>query len=356
MIYIDSDCPLCRPFVELELNSGDLFECPQCHLQIAFASFPLAALLQEPGDGEFRENRQTVDPRFHGSLLAPARESSVLAQEKFFKDRGEALAYLGRSLGLDAIELKIMLQESSERMFVSSIQRGQMETEDTIFTPHDFLIEWLEEQLPDSELSMLDADEIEEHHARGAEFRAARLDALALAFGIAREDPFALQAKPSAQAAAILERRLEAMMRHLPLAEFKRIFPQAFDPHMDTENYADLARFCANSAGGYQPFLQRVLQYRALIQRSMRLPFFEMGDIPPEWMAFFVNLNRRMHRPNPRSKKASSAPLLQLDRLLLEFLRPNTLKMKRKELVERYGFPAEPAPYFFTLAPMMNMD
>jgi hypothetical protein len=94
MLYIDDICPVCHPEQSLLLNTGDLFECPSCHLQIGFVGFPVAALLAVRGEGKFRETKTTVPPHFQGSLLAKAKSRTVLPSDNIIQTREEIEEFL----------------------------------------------------------------------------------------------------------------------------------------------------------------------------------------------------------------------------------------------------------------------
>lgn len=56
-LLFDGLCPECLTKNEMQalwLNTGDVFECPRCHLQISLASGMRATICRERGRGEFR--------------------------------------------------------------------------------------------------------------------------------------------------------------------------------------------------------------------------------------------------------------------------------------------------------------
>ena len=77
--FCDGDCPQCRlegRTVELLLNQGDAFECPECHLQL-LNMHAFAVIVRERGKGVFRD---VTNPDSHGraifnrALPVPQRE------------------------------------------------------------------------------------------------------------------------------------------------------------------------------------------------------------------------------------------------------------------------------------------
>ena len=53
MIFTEDECPLC-PDVKMRINEDDLFECPDCHMQLATVPMLYAIVLRERGQGRFR--------------------------------------------------------------------------------------------------------------------------------------------------------------------------------------------------------------------------------------------------------------------------------------------------------------
>lgn len=76
MLYTDGECPLC-PTQNLRLNCDDLFECPECRLQISMADQLFATVMKPLGGGEFRP-ANTAAVAINGAVLAPSLEGGVL--------------------------------------------------------------------------------------------------------------------------------------------------------------------------------------------------------------------------------------------------------------------------------------
>ncbi|MEW6078314.1 MAG: hypothetical protein AB1724_10910 [Thermodesulfobacteriota bacterium] len=100
--YFDGLCPECLSKdmnKELWLNRGDLFECPQCHLQISLASGLRATICRRRGHGKFKslEDRYYAATN-HARGLLLVRESLTRPYEAdgldTFESAGELINYL----------------------------------------------------------------------------------------------------------------------------------------------------------------------------------------------------------------------------------------------------------------------
>lgn len=83
--YYDGLCTECLSKgmnQELWLNRGDLFECPQCHLQISLASGLRATICRKRGHGKFKslEDRYYAATN-HARGLLLVRESLTVPYE-----------------------------------------------------------------------------------------------------------------------------------------------------------------------------------------------------------------------------------------------------------------------------------
>lgn len=107
-LLFDGLCPECLTKNEMQalwLNTGDVFECPRCHLQISLASGMRATICRERGRGEFR----SLDDLYycatrHARGLLLVRESLSKQYEadgfNVIKDAHELNAYLHEVRGV----------------------------------------------------------------------------------------------------------------------------------------------------------------------------------------------------------------------------------------------------------------
>jgi hypothetical protein len=102
-------CPECLAKNEMQvlwLNTGDVFECPRCHLQVSLASGMRATICRRRGRGEFRslDDVQYCAKR-HARGLLLARESPSRQYEadgfNVIKDAHELIDYLHEVRGVD---------------------------------------------------------------------------------------------------------------------------------------------------------------------------------------------------------------------------------------------------------------
>lgn len=107
--YFDGLCPECLlqgQNQELWLNRGDLFECPECHLQISLASGLRAAVLRRRGKGDFvslSDPYYSAKRHARGLILVREHPEKLYEADCFsdFKSRQELERYLKEIQGLD---------------------------------------------------------------------------------------------------------------------------------------------------------------------------------------------------------------------------------------------------------------
>ncbi len=90
--YFDGICPQCLAegnTVDMWLNSGDLFECPDCALLVAMAPLQRSVILRRRGNGNFKSNRSNPvfnaarSRRFHGSIFVRESLEETYEPDKF---------------------------------------------------------------------------------------------------------------------------------------------------------------------------------------------------------------------------------------------------------------------------------
>ena len=94
--FSDGYCPQCaleEKQVEMLLNQGDYWECPDCHLQAAggAASF---MILRERGTGNFKEPRVGAAAHVSGAFVTKQSAKDPLDSDGWFEDEEELRDFL----------------------------------------------------------------------------------------------------------------------------------------------------------------------------------------------------------------------------------------------------------------------
>jgi hypothetical protein len=98
------ECELIGKMIEMFVNQGDIFECPECHLIISLATSGRATILRRRGTGKFKAREPYHGASGHIQNLNLSRESLEHSYESdgtFIKDRDELATYLAEIAGFD---------------------------------------------------------------------------------------------------------------------------------------------------------------------------------------------------------------------------------------------------------------
>jgi hypothetical protein len=110
MVYGDGECPSCG-HERLCLNTGDLLECPRCHLVCANTDGVLATVMPFLGDSKFRFDDGRL-PRMSGVGFARAKGKSVMADVgAMFTSRLQLQEYIRQLQPLKPREEAVVLWE-----------------------------------------------------------------------------------------------------------------------------------------------------------------------------------------------------------------------------------------------------
>lgn len=98
------ECGLHGKQNEMRLNSGDVFECPECHLMVSLASPGKATIIRRRGKGNFKSSHPHYGASRHIRNENLSRENMSGNYESdgtFIRDRAELESYLGEITGID---------------------------------------------------------------------------------------------------------------------------------------------------------------------------------------------------------------------------------------------------------------
>jgi rubredoxin len=98
--YSDGYCPQCAlddKQVEMSLNRGDYWECPECHLQAAGGSASFM-ILRKRGEGKFQEPRVGATAHISGAFLTRQSADEPFDSDGWFEDEAELRDFLEKQV------------------------------------------------------------------------------------------------------------------------------------------------------------------------------------------------------------------------------------------------------------------